>query len=159
MNAEPIEKIGFLLHDAQRLLRKRFDANAAQYGLSSAQWRLMVRVVKEPGIAQARLAELLEIEPISVSRLVDRMAEGGWVERRADDNDRRVRMVFPTERSRGVFTKVKGMAHQIFDEALTGLSSDQRHAFVNGLETIIANLSEADGVSGGEAQLKEGTPA
>ncbi|MBD0415726.1 MarR family transcriptional regulator [Tianweitania sp. Rool2] len=159
MNTEPIEKIGFLLHDAQRLLRKRFDANAAQYGLSSAQWRLMVRVVKEPGIAQARLAELLEIEPISVSRLVDRMAEAGWVERRADDNDRRVRMVFPTARSRGVFTEVKGMAHQIFDEALTGLSLDQRHAFVHGLETIIANLSETDGASLGEAQLKEGTPA
>ena len=71
------DRLGFLIHDAARLLRKRFEAKGSAYGLSAAQWRLLVRLVKEEGVAQARLAELLEIEPISVSRLLDRMEEGG----------------------------------------------------------------------------------
>ncbi|TGS24967.1 MarR family transcriptional regulator, partial [bacterium M00.F.Ca.ET.180.01.1.1] len=77
--------------------------------LSSAQWRLMVRVAKEEGITQARLAELLEIEPISVSRLVDRMEEGGWIERTANPQDRRerqVRMTAKAERALGKARKV-----------------------------------------------------
>ena len=83
MNSDGIDRLGFLIHDAQRLMRKRFETRGAAYGLSSAQWRLMVRLVKEEGVEpQARLAELLEIEPISVSRLLDRMEEGGWIERR-----------------------------------------------------------------------------
>ena len=71
--------LGFLLHDATRLLRKRFEARGSEYGLSSAQWRLLVKVVRERTATQARLAELMEIEPISVSRLVDRMeGPGEW---------------------------------------------------------------------------------
>lgn len=76
MVTDGTDRLGFLLHDAARLMRRRFEARASGYGLSSAQWRLLVRVVKEAGVAQARLAELLEIEPISVSRLIDRMEEG-----------------------------------------------------------------------------------
>ena len=76
------ERLGFLIHDAARLMRKRFEMRAAGHDLSAAQWRLLFRIVKEEGMAQARLAELLEIEPISVSRLLDRMEEGGWIERR-----------------------------------------------------------------------------
>jgi hypothetical protein len=71
MVSDGIDRLGFLIHDVQRLMRKRFETRASGLGLSSAQWRLMVRVAKEEGITQARLAELLEIEPISVSRLVD----------------------------------------------------------------------------------------
>ena len=100
MNTDGIDRLGFLIHDAARLLRKRFEAKGSAYGLSAAQWRLLVRLVKEEGVAQARLAELLEIEPISVSRLLDRMEEGGWIERRPDASDRRVRMIFPTDKSR-----------------------------------------------------------
>ena len=83
MTTDGIDRLGFLIHDSARLLRKRFEEKGRAYGLSAAQWRLLVRLVKEEGVAQARLAELLEIEPISVSRLLDRMEEGGWIERRA----------------------------------------------------------------------------
>ena len=100
MTNDGTERLGFLLHDAARLMRKRFEMRGSVYGLSAAQWRLLVRVVKDEGVAQARLAELLEIEPISVSRLIDRMEEGGWIERRQDQHDRRVRTIHPTARSR-----------------------------------------------------------
>jgi DNA-binding MarR family transcriptional regulator len=141
MTLDGTERLGFLIHDAARLMRKRFETLAAAYGLSAAQWRLMVRLVKEEGVAQARLAELLEIEPISVSRLLDRMEESGWVERRQDAGDRRVRTIFPTEKSRKTFGEVKAVAGEVYEEALAGLSPEQRRATIRGLSTIVDNLS------------------
>ena len=93
MSDDSIDRLGLLIHDAARLMRKRFEARASGHGLSSAQWRLLVRAAKEPGVAQARLAELLEIEPISVSRLVDRMEEAGWIKARmvTTEHNRRAR--------------------------------------------------------------------
>ncbi|MCO5073899.1 MAG: MarR family transcriptional regulator [Rhizobiaceae bacterium] len=141
---EEVDRLGFLLHDAARLMRRRFEKMAGNHGLSSAQWRLLVRVFKEEGVAQARLAELLEIEPISVSRLIDRMVEGGWIERRIDDNDRRVRQIYLTERSREIFGEMRSVAAQVFDCALQGLSPEQRRATLHGLSTICSNLSDDD---------------
>lgn len=143
-NPDLTDRLGFLLHDAGRLMRKRFEHHSSRYGLSSAQWRLLVRVFKEEGIAQARLAELLEIEPISVSRLIDRMQEAGWIERRTDDADRRVRSIYLTERSRNVFNEMRSIADDVFEQAQTGLSPEQRATTIHGLKTIIANLTDAD---------------
>ncbi|HEY6633446.1 MAG TPA: MarR family transcriptional regulator [Rhizobiaceae bacterium] len=144
MTADGIDRLGFLIHDAARLLRKRFEAKGSAYGLSAAQWRLLVRLVKEEGVAQARLAELLEIEPISVSRLLDRMEEGGWVERRQDAGDRRVRMIFPTDKSRETFAAIKSVAGEVYDLALAGLGEDEKRVLVKGLNNIIANLSDGE---------------
>ena len=145
MNNGGIDRLGFLIHDAARLLRKRFEARGAQYGLSAAQWRLLFRLVKEEGVAQARLAELLEIEPISVSRLLDRMEEGGWIERRQDAGDRRVRTIFPTPKAREAYGVVKGMAGEVYEEALAGLSGDERRTLIRALEAITINLADGDG--------------
>ena len=144
MSSDGTERLGFLIHDAQRLLRKRFEARAASYGLSTAQWRLLARLVKDEGSTQARLAEFLEIEPISVSRLVDRMEASGWVMRKQDAGDRRVRMIFPTEKSRNAFASVKAIAGDIYDEALTGLSEAERRALISGLERLVENLGEGE---------------
>jgi MarR family transcriptional regulator for hemolysin len=145
------DRLGLLIHDAQRLMRKRFEMRAAAYGLSAAQWRLLVRVAKEEGIAQARLAELLEIEPISVSRLIDRMEDGGWIERRADPQDRRVRTIHPTEKAREAFGAVKSLAGEVYEEALAGLSAPERRSVIEGLKTICSNLSDDEAASEGQA--------
>ena len=144
MTNDGTERLGFLLHDAARLMRKRFEMRGSVYGLSAAQWRLLVRVVKDEGVAQARLAELLEIEPISVSRLIDRMEEGGWIERRQDASDRRVRTIFPTDKSRDAFAAIKGAAGEVYDLALAGLTAEERQTLVKGLNTIITNLAEGE---------------
>jgi MarR family transcriptional regulator for hemolysin len=138
------DKLGFLIHDVARLMRRRFEAKASGSGLSAAQWRLLVRVAKEPGIAQARLAELLEIEPISVSRLIDRMEDGGWIERRSDAADRRVRLIFPTDKSQEAYGRVKSMAGEVYEVALAGLSPEARRATIEGLKTIAYNLSDGE---------------
>ncbi len=147
MVTEGIERLGFLIHDAARLMRRRFESRASGLGLSAAQWRLMVRVTKEEGVAQARLAELLEIEPISVSRLIDRMEDGGWIERRADLSDRRVRMIFPTPKARQAFAKVKGLAGEVYEQALAGMTVEERLALVTGLRTLVENLSDEETTS------------
>ena len=144
MSSDGTDRLGFLIHDAHRLLRKRFEARAASYGLSTAQWRLLARLVKDEGSTQARLAEFLEIEPISVSRLVDRMEASGWVMRKQDAGDRRVRMIFPTEKSRNAFAAVKAIAGDIYDEALTGMSPAERRALISGLEKLVDNLGEGE---------------
>ena len=144
LNPDLTDRLGFLLHDAGRLMRKRFEHHSSRYGLSSAQWRLLVRVFKEEGVAQARLSELLEIEPISVSRLIDRMQGAGWIERRTEVSDRRVRAIYLTERSRKVFDEMRSVADEVFEQAQTGLSPEQRAATIHGLKTIIANLTDAD---------------
>lgn len=158
MTSDGTDRLGFLIHDAQRLMRKRFEARGAEYGLSAAQWRLLVRLVKEEGAPQARLAEFLEIEPISVSRLLDRMEAGGWITRQQDANDRRIRMIFPTDKSRNVFTAVKSMAGEVYDEALAGLSSEERRALIHGLTRIVDNLSDGETPASEQTKVK-GTAA
>lgn len=135
------ESLGFLLQDATRHLRKRFEQLGGAYGLSAAQWRLLVTVKHDEGVPQARLAEILEVEPISVSRLVDRMEEAGWIERRTDPTDRRVRTIHGTAKSTKLFETLKGVAAEVYDEAFAGTSAAERKAIMAGLKTIIANLS------------------
>ena len=160
IQSDGTERLGFLIHDAARLMRKRFELRAAEHGLSAAQWRLLFRLVKEEGLAQARLAELLEIEPISVSRLLDRMEEGGWIERRQSAADRRVRVVYPTGKALSAFGAVKKVAGTIYQEALEGMSAAERGSLVNGLETILANLADGEpGTRCGSPETKQSAVA
>ena len=154
MTSDGTDRLGFLIHDAQRLLRKRFELRGAEYGLSAAQWRLLVRVVKDEGVPQARLAELLEIEPISVSRLLDRMEAGGWISRQQDASDRRVRMIFPTDKSRSAFTAIKSVAGDVYEEAVSGLAGEQRRMLIGGLNRIVENLSDGETPSAEQAKAK-----
>lgn len=142
-----LERLGLLLHDASRAMRKCFDERARALGLSSAQWRLLVNVLREGQATQARLAELLEIEPISVSRLLDRMEALDWVKREAHPTDRRVRVVVPTDKAQTTVAEIRAMAAEVYAEALVGLSDPQREALVVGLNTIIRNLSGAEGLA------------
>lgn len=137
----PKESLGFLMHDATRLIRRRFEARAAELGLTSAQWRLVVHLMRRGPLPQARLAELLEIEPISVSRLVDRMQEAGWVIREPDPNDRRIRIVQVTEKTRATVAEAKDIADAIYADALAGLPEGTQELLITYLRHIISNLS------------------
>ena len=142
MSFEPYQ-LGSLIHDAARLIRKRFEQQAISYGLSSAQWRLLVHVIREGAVSQARLADRLEIEPISVSRLVDRMEQAGWVTREADPNDRRIKMVVATEKAHEYKTDLRAMAGEVFEEAMAGIDPASRETVLHGLATISENLTHS----------------
>ncbi len=152
MKNEGIERFGLLIPDSARLLRLRFEVHGRTLGLSSAQWRLLVRLLREGKATQARLAELMEIEPISVSRLVTRMEQAGWVERQPDANDRRIRLVVPTAKTLEAFADIKQVAVGVYDEAMAGLGEDQRQQLIASLTVVLNNLSGAKAAQGGEAQ-------
>jgi DNA-binding MarR family transcriptional regulator len=141
MKIDGPQRLGFLLNDATRLLRKRFKARATRFGLSMAQWRLLFRLMREEGVPQARLAELLEIEPISVSRLLDRMEEAGWIVRRPCEADRRVRMVYPTDKTRRTYAEIRGIGDELYGEAMAGMSDTERQALLDALRIVVENLS------------------
>ena len=143
--------LGLLLHDAARAVRKRFEARAAVYGLTSAQWRMLVRVCRTQGGApQSHFADLLEIEPISVSRLLDRMEALGWVTRGPDPNDRRVRLVFPTAKALEAFATFKPVADTVYAEALAGMTPAEQRHLTEALTLVIHNLATAP--SGGQKE-------
>ena len=133
---------GFLLHDIARLMRKRFDQRARGLGLTRAQWQVLAHLARHEGISQAGLADIIEIKPITLGRLIDRMAEAGWVERRPDPADRRARLLYMTERVAPVMQQMFELAIEVREEALVGLSPAERERLIATLLHVRGNLSE-----------------
>ena len=145
----PAPSLAHFLHDAARLLRKRFEVRMTDLGLSSAQWRLLAITFRDGRVTQARLAERLEIEPISVSRLVNRMETAGWVARVTDPADKRIRMVVPTEKAIGAHDGIRRVLDEVIDEALVGFTPAEGALFRDLLQRLVGNLADqtADGRS------------
>jgi DNA-binding MarR family transcriptional regulator len=136
---------GFVLHDIARLMRKRFEQRARGLGLTRSQWQVLAHLARHEGINQAGLAEILEIEPITLGRLIDRMEEAGWVERRPKPNDRRVRLLYMTAKARPVFERMRAIGDEVRGEALGNLSAAQRDQLMATLVTVRSNLSDRGG--------------
>ncbi|MDQ0324467.1 DNA-binding MarR family transcriptional regulator [Rhodopseudomonas julia] len=137
--------LGFLITDAARLLRRRFEQSSRQFGMTAAQLHILGRLSKIEGINQAGLAALLDMEPITVCRHVDRMETAGLIERRPDPNDRRVRTLHITDKGRELLPDMRNLANEIFEEAQNGLSEGTRATLLTALEQIVSNLSERPG--------------
>jgi DNA-binding MarR family transcriptional regulator len=133
--------LGFLLHDIARMLRKRFDQRVRHLGMTRAQWQLLSHLARHEGINQSGLADILEIEPITLARLVDRMVEAGWVERRAHPSDRRQRCLYLTARARPRFADLRKAAAEIFDDVLADFSVAERDDLLDMLVRVRRALS------------------
>lgn len=138
------DSIGFLISDVSRLLRKRFDERARLIGVTRPQWRALTAVARREGLTQGRLAELLEVEPITLCRMVDRLEEAGHLERRRDPADRRAWNIFLTERSRPLLEQIRVIADDMVARALDGLSEPDRRSLTGSLDRIRHNLSHSD---------------
>lgn len=152
MSPENLDRnLGFLLHDVARLLRKRFDQRARTLGLTRAQWSVLAHLARNEGINQAALAETLEIEPITLVRLLDRLEAAEWVERRPDPKDRRARLLYLKDKARPVLEKMRALGAATREEAMAGLSDAARRQLIETLLAIKANLStQAAGEAGEE---------
>lgn len=139
-----IDRLGLLFQDISRQLRARFEQRSVAWGLSAAQWRLLGHVLREGPSTQATLAALLGVEPISVSRLIDRMECQGWVRREAHPDDRRARIVVATERAREAAPAAYAIAEALYDEALAGLADDERRVLHAALLKITENLQATE---------------
>lgn len=131
----------YLLSDSARLLRRAFDARVRTLGMTSQQARLLLLLQVNEGENQGFYAERLEVEPISLTRMIDRMEEAGLLERRRDPADRRAWLLYLTERSRQLIDQVRACLTGLEDEMLTGLDAAQRAALAEMLETIRVNFS------------------
>ncbi len=132
--------IGSLIHEIDRLIKKRFDRFAETTGMSRAQWQVLARVAKREGINQATLADLVSVEPITICRMVDRLEALGLVERRPDPSDRRARLIHMTEAARPGLERMKAVAQAFFAEALEGISPEEEAILFRLLNRIHTNL-------------------
>ena len=138
------DNVGFLISDVSRLLRRRFDERARVIGVTRAQWRTLTTLNRNEGINQGGLAELLEVEPITLCRMVDRLEEAGLVERRRDPNDRRAWRIFLTASAHPVLDQLRAIADELFIQALDGLDAQEQARLMATLSHIQANLAETD---------------
>lgn len=142
MNSEnPKQTIGFLLHDIARLMRRNFDRRAHDLGLTRAQWQVLAHLARHEGISQAALAEILEVEPITLTRQIDRLEGAELVERRANPDDRRAHRLYVTPKARPVLARMWVLGAETREEAMAGLTAEQREQLIESLLAIRANLS------------------
>jgi MarR family transcriptional regulator, transcriptional regulator for hemolysin len=140
--------LGFLIADTARLLRKRFDQRAREVGLTRAQWQVLAYLAMNEGINQAGLADLLEIEPITLSRHLGRMEEAGLVIRQPDPRDKRARILLLSEQANRLLDGFRAVGRCVIEEITAGLTPDEIEAMKHGLRHVRAALSER----GGEAR-------
>lgn len=135
------DNLGALIADVSHLLRRAFDERARDIGVSRPQWRVLTMLRRHEGINQGGLAELIEVEPITLCRMVDRLQEADLVERRADPADRRAWRLFLTARARALLEDMLPLALGLFDDAMAGLSAAEREGLLRALARVRTNLS------------------
>ena len=140
-----MENLAALLGDTSRLMRRSFDARARGIGVTRPQWRVLTTLLRNEGVNQGRLAELLDVEPITVCRMVDRLQEADLVERRADPADRRSWRLFLTAKAHELLAQLRPLAEALIDDALEGVSEADQTTLRATLERIRQNLSRRAG--------------
>jgi MarR family transcriptional regulator, transcriptional regulator for hemolysin len=141
MNSNP--PLGFLLHDVARLLRKRFEQRAKCLGLTSSQWQALAYLSNNEGIHQGGLAEMLEIEPITLVRILDKLAERGLIERRQHPTDRRIWLLYMREEAHPLLADMRGLGDVTRGEALEDISAEEREQLFQILSQMKTNLVQA----------------
>ncbi|PIW26747.1 MAG: MarR family transcriptional regulator [Rhodospirillales bacterium CG15_BIG_FIL_POST_REV_8_21_14_020_66_15] len=139
--------LAFLIVEAARLQRTVFDRRVRNMGFTRTQWLVLRRVCDQPGISQRDLAETLEIERASAGRLIDKLEEFGWLERRPDDTDRRVKRIYLTELGRKIHREISPIAEAMVAEELSGLTGKERETLTNLLLTVKQRLQEMAGAA------------
>ena len=135
--------LDFLLHDVARLLRKRFEQNARGSGLTRSQWQVLAYLAQNEGINQSGLAELLDVEPITLGRIVDKLETLGLIERHPHSFDRRIWLLRLTPAARPKLTQVRKLGDVTRDETLAGISEVDSAQLLKTLQVLKANLADA----------------
>jgi DNA-binding MarR family transcriptional regulator len=134
--------VGVVISDVARLIRTAFDRRVRELGITRAQWLLLTRLHRHPGVSQSELAELMEVERASAGRMIDRMEANGWIERRAQNGDRRVKRVYLTEEAERVHRRIWRVAEDTVENALSDLSSAEAAQLMRLLGRVKATLLE-----------------
>jgi DNA-binding MarR family transcriptional regulator len=135
---------GYLITDVTRLMRKQFARRAVRFVLTRAQWRALKRVHRGEGITQNELAEFLEMEPIAVGRVIDRLQKAGFIERRADPSDRRCWRLHLHPKAHAVIDDMEQISNQLFREMQQGIAAADMKTMIGVLARMKDNLTALD---------------
>jgi len=130
-----------VLNDVARLTRTRFDQSARAYGMTRAQWIILARLDRQPGISQNELATICEVEPITVARLIDRLEARGMVERRPDPSDRRVRRLHLMPAATPILVEISKHKNAIFSDLTDGIDKATLATMLEGLLQMKTKLT------------------
>ena len=118
----------FEIGETAHALRRAFDRRAVGLGVTRAQWKVLFRLTRQPGLRQVELADMLDVEPITLCRIIDRLEENGLVERTRDPADRRAWRLHVTARAQPLVEKLREIAAQLFAETFAGIDPEQLEA-------------------------------
>ena len=136
----PARELGFALSDAARLLRTYSDQRARELNTTRAQWAVLSRLQRCEGVKQSELAEALDLAPITLGRLIDKLTSAGLVERRDDATDRRAHRLYLTEKAAPTLRDLGALAEDVMARALSGFDRKAIVDLHQGLSAIKANL-------------------
>jgi len=137
-----VRNLGFLLGDVARLTRTSFDRRVQSLGLTRSQWWVLTYVYREQGLTQSALAEHLEVGKVALGNLIDRLEAKGWVERKADQRDRRIKRIHLTATVMPIIEAMREPAQDLYETIVSGMSEKQQEALVDLLLIVRRNLSE-----------------
>jgi len=140
MPFSPRREIGFALNDVARLMRTYADQRARELNTTRAQWAVLVRLQRCEGVKQAELADSLDLAPITLGRLIDKLTAAGLVERRDDAHDRRAHRLFLTDKAKPALDQLGALGEDLMDRALAGIAPDALETLKQSLERIRSNL-------------------
>lgn len=152
---DPDRNYGFLLHDVTRMMRRTTLQRIAGLGLTDAQARALVFIARNEGTNQVLLADMLEIQPITLARTIDKLQEAGLVERRMDPNDRRAFLLYLTDKASPILGEVWKQGQKTKTEALIGFSDEEKEALLSMLSRMKANLTECAAGKAGAVDEKD----
>lgn len=156
----PDRNIGFLVHDVARLLRRRFEQNARDLGLTRAQYKVLAHLALNEGIHQGALAEILDTEPITLTRILDRLERAGLIERMSHPSDRRLRLLRLTEAAHPLLDAIFTIGAHTQGEAMEGISDEERdrlRALLFRMKSNLASrLAAGKAAAGGERSASHG---
>ncbi|MBB6124526.1 MarR family winged helix-turn-helix transcriptional regulator [Sphingobium subterraneum] len=137
------QNLGFLTNDIARLMRKRFDMLTRHLGITGPQWRALLIIARNPGISQGGVADYLDVEPITTCRMIDRLEQADFVERRRHPDDRRAWQLHLTPQAEPLVDSLKTHATRITDTAQAGFSAEEMDLLTNLLVRMRDNLSQS----------------
>jgi MarR family transcriptional regulator for hemolysin len=142
-NVLPKRELAFMLNDVARLLRTHADQKAAQFDMTRAQWAVLARLDRCQGLKQTELAEMLDLQPITLTRLLDRLSDNGLIERRPDPDDRRAKRLYLTAAARPLLERLTDLGEELMDGALAGLQPQDVSLLISKLTVMKDNLRHA----------------
>ena len=145
----------FTLGELHRLVRAYADKQAARYGMTRAQWAVLAKVERYEGLKQSELADMMDMQPITLTRLIDKLCDNGWIERRSDDNDRRVNRLYLKKAARPLLGKLGGLRSELTATALEGINPADAQRMLMQLESVKENVRNAIQTASGDQTKKE----